>query len=124
MEALKISIPKEMYNTKLNAKMVKIVMRKNQPAQSIKLLLENKGDMQLVLNFQSVEMEEYLHFYLPRDKLSLEPNSKALLEIKALHKLGSQMNDDDKPEIIHKLVVAKVKDCEFKFSIIFEITII
>ena len=124
MEPLKISIPKEMHNKQLDAKMVKIVMRKKQPTQSIKLLLENKGDMQIVSNFQSVEMEEDLHFYIPRDRLSLEPRSRAILEIKALHKLCNQSNELDKPEVIHKLVVAKVKDCELKFSIIFEITII
>lgn len=123
MESLKISIPKEMYNTKLKARMVKIVMRKRQPAQAIKLLLENKGDMHLVSNFQSVEMEDNLQFYLTRDRISFEPNSKALLEIRALHKLGG-LGDDDEPQVIHKLIVAKVKDCELKFSIMFEITII
>lgn len=123
VESLKISIPKEMYNTKLKARMVKIVMRKRQPAQAIKLLLENKGDMHLVSNFQSVEMEDNLQFYLTRDRISFEPNSKALLEIRALHKLGG-LGDDDEPQVIHKLIVAKVKDCELKFSIMFEITII
>jgi len=116
-----------MYNQKLNAKMVKIVMRRKQASQPIKVLLENKGDMPVSATFQSVEMEKNLQFYIPRDKLSMEPNSKALLEIKALHKIGSQsskMNNSKAPEVIHKLVVAKIKDCEFKFSLIFEITII
>lgn len=128
LEKLKINIPKEMYNTKLDAKMIKIVMRRKQAAQSIKVLLENKGDMLIQSHFQSVEMEKNLQFYIPRDKINIEPNSKALLEIKAIHKLSSQGSKKDgkanKPEIIHKLVVAKVKDCELKFSIIFEITII
>lgn len=127
MESLRINCPKEMYNTKLNAKMVKIVMRRKQASQPIKVLLENKGDMPVSATFQSVEMEKNLQFYIPRDKLSIEPNSKALLEIKALHKIGSQgskTNNSKAPEVIHKLVVAKIKDCEFKFSLIFEITII
>jgi hypothetical protein len=128
LEKLKINIPKEMYNTKLDAKMIKIVMRRKQAAQSIKVLIENKGDMLIQSHFQSVEMEKNLQFYIPRDKVNIEPNSKALLEIKVIHKLGSQGSKKDgkanKPEIIHKLVVAKVKDCELKFSIIFEITII
>jgi hypothetical protein len=128
LEKLKINVPKEMYNTKLEAKMIKIVMRRKQAAQSIKVVLENKGDMLIQTHFQSVEMEKNLQFYIPRDKVNMEPNSKALLEIKAIHKLGSQSSKKDgktnKPEVIHKLVVAKVKDCELKFSIIFEITII
>lgn len=128
METLKLNCPKEMYNKKLKSKMIKIVMRRKQAAMPIKVLLENKGDMPICSNFQSVEMEKNLQFYIPRDKLNIEPNSKALLEIKALHKLGSQNSKkscaDEKPEVIHKLVVAKIKDCEFKFSLIFEITII
>ncbi|CAI2365435.1 unnamed protein product [Moneuplotes crassus] len=125
LEQLKISIPKEMYNTKLDAKMVKIVMRRKQQGQIIKLLLENKGDMPVVSNFQSVEMEQSVQFYLPNSKVFLEPRSRALLEIKALQKLPCKPSEDSsKPEVIHKLVVAKVKDCEFKFSIVFEITII
>eukprot|EP00345_Euplotes_harpa_P014735 CAMPEP_0168341248 /NCGR_PEP_ID=MMETSP0213-20121227/14557_1 /TAXON_ID=151035 /ORGANISM="Euplotes harpa, Strain FSP1.4" /LENGTH=108 /DNA_ID=CAMNT_0008347661 /DNA_START=1341 /DNA_END=1667 /DNA_ORIENTATION=+ len=108
--------------------MVKIVMRRKQAAMPIKVLLENKGDMPICGTFQSVEMEKNMQFYIPRDKLTIEPNSKALLEIKAMHKLGHQASkkegDSLKPEVIHKLVVAKIKDCEFKFSLIFEITVI
>ena len=128
LEKLQINVPKEMYNTKLDAKMIKIVMRRKQAAQSIKVLIENKGDMLIQSHFQSVEMEKNLQFYIPRDKVNIEPNSKALLEIKAIHKLSSQSSKKGgkkcKPEVIHKLVVAKVKDCELKFSLIFEITII
>ena len=105
--------------------MIKLVMRRKQAAMPIKVLLENKGDMPVCGNFQSIEMEKNLQFYIPRDKVTIEPKSKALLEIKALHKLGSQAPPHgDKPEVIHKLVIAKIKDCEFKFSLIFEITII
>lgn len=125
METLNISCPKEMYNTKLKAKMIKIMMRRKQASQPIKILLENKGDMPICANFQSIEMEKNLQFYIPRDRLTIESNSKALLEIKALHKLGGKKSSSNsKPEVIHKLVVAKVKDCEFKFSLIFEITIV
>lgn len=128
MESLKVSCPKEMYNTKLKHKMIKVMMRRKQAAQPIKVLLENKGDMPVMGNFQSVEMEKNLQFYIPRDKVTIEANSKALLEIKAMHKLGSQASkkngDSKKPEVIHKLVIAKIKDCEFKFSLIFEITIV
>ncbi len=114
-----------MYNTKLDAKMVKIVMRRKQQAQSIKLLLENKGDMQVISNFQSIEMEKNLQFYLPNNKVTLDKKSKGILEIKALHKLGNQApSEEGKPEIIHKLVVAKVKDSALNYSIVFEITII
>ena len=128
MESLKVSLPKEIYDVKLNSKMIKIVMRRNQSAMPIKVLLENKGDMQVFGNFQSIEMEKNLQFYIPKDKFSIEPNSKALLEIKAVHKFGGQqikkVTTTQKPEVIHKLVIAKIRDCEFKFSIIFEITII
>ncbi|CAI2366436.1 unnamed protein product [Moneuplotes crassus] len=125
LEQLKISIPKEMYNTKLNARIVKIVLQRKQKAQSIKLLLENKGDMSVITNFQSIELEENLQFCLPKNKLSLEPKSKALLEIKALYKpINQPRQQNAKPEVIHKLVVSKVKDCELKFSIVFEITIL
>jgi len=125
MEKLNINCPKEMYNTKLKSKMIKIMMRRKQASQPIKVLLENKGDMPICANFQSIEMEKNLQFYIPRDRLNIEANSKALLEIKALHKLGSKKpSSTSKPEVIHKLLVAKVKDCEFKFSLIFEITIV
>lgn len=100
-------------------------MRRKQQAQTIKLLLENRGDMQVVSNFQSVEMEKNLQFYLPFSKVVLEPRSKAIFEIKALHKLSKQpASEEGKPEIIHKLVVAKVKDSALNYSIVFEITII
>lgn len=128
MESLKVSCPKEIYDVKLKSKMIKIVMKRTQAAMPIKVLLENKGDMQVYGNFQSIEMEKNLQFYIPKDKFSIEARSKALLEIKAVHKFGGQhLKKQDKslkPEVIHKLVIAKVKDCEFKFSIIFEITII
>ena len=124
MESLKVGSPKEMYNQELGSKMIKVVMRRRQQAQAIKLLLENKGEMEVNTSFQSMEMEKDLQFYIPRDKVRIEPHSKALLEIKAIHKLGPKGGKDSKPEIIHKLVIARVKDCELKFSFIFEITII
>jgi hypothetical protein len=128
MEGLKISCPKEMFNEQHQSKMIKVVMRRKQQAQAIKVLLENKSDMEVLTSFQSVEMEKNLQFYIPKDKVQIDANSKALLEIKAIHKLGSQRAPKNgkqlKPEIIHKLVIGKVKDCELKFSLIFEVTII
>lgn len=123
MERLRLSCPKEMFNTNLNAKMIKVVSRKKQAMTQIKVLLENKSDMPVCANFQSIEMEKNLLFSIPRDKLSIEPKSKALLEIKAFRR-NQNSDTGDKPEVIHKLVVAKIKDCEFKFSLIFEVTFI
>jgi hypothetical protein len=123
METLRLSCPKEMYNKKLDAKLVKVVSRKKQAMTQIKVLLENKSDMPVCANFQSIEMEKNLLFSIPRDKLKIEPRSKALLEIKAFRR-NHNSESGDKPEVIHKLVVAKIKDCEFKFSLIFEVTFI
>lgn len=124
MEKLQISVPKEMYNIKLKSKMVKIMMKRDQPGQTIKLLLENKGDLKTVTNFQSVSNEKDLQFYIPKSKLVLDPRTKGILEIKALHKLKCQETEGDKPEIIHMLVLGNVNDCELKFGITFEITIV
>lgn len=126
MERWKLSCPKELHNLKLNSKMIKIMMKRNQ-TMPIKLLLENKGDMQIIGNFQSIEMDKSIQFYFPREKLIVDSNSRAILEIKAVHKSdneGSWSNMQNKPEIIHKLVIAKIKDSEFKYSLIFEITVV
>lgn len=112
MEQLKVVCPKEMYNTQHQSKMIKVVMRRKQQTQSIKLLLENKSDMEVMANFQSIEMQEDLQFFLPKDKLHIDAKSKGLIEIKALHNLNKSGNKGGKnePEVIHKLIIAKVKD--------------
>ena len=100
------------------------MMRRNQAA-SFKILLENKGDMNVTGNFQSIEKDKTVQFYIPKEKVSIDAKSKAILEIKAVHKEeNNNPNETHKPEIIHKLVIAKIKDCEFKYSIIFEITLV
>lgn len=128
MESLKVSCPKEMYNTQLGAKLIKVVMRRKQGAMPIKVLLENKGDMEVNASVQSVEMEKDMQFYIPNKKVHIDPNGRILLEIKAINKLepkpAAKKGKKSQPEIIHKLVIAKVKDCELKFSLTFEITII
>lgn len=126
MEKWKLTCPKELYNLKLNSKIIKVVMKRNHAAP-IKLLLENKGDMQIVGNFQSIEMDKSIQFYIPRERVTIDSNSRSILEIKAVHKADSQNSEDNsqcKPEVIHKLVIAKIKDCELKYSLIFEITVV
>ncbi len=124
LDVPKLICPKEIMDEDKNYSSVKVVMRKNAPVQVFRFLMINKGDMPINVHFTSLENDEMLLFAIKNRSMSLEPNQRAILELKANHKFKSIPNEKWKTMNTHKLIIGKIQDWELKFSLIVDVIII
>lgn len=124
LDVPKLSCPKEIMDKDNNYAWVRIVMRKKMPIQIFKLLLINRGDMAININFSSLENDEKWIFTIKNPVMVIDPNMRSLLEIKAIHKYKGEPDEGWKPTNNLKLIIGKIKDCELKFSLIVDVVVI
>lgn len=124
LDVPKLSCPKEIMDKDNNYACVRVVMRKKMPIQMFKLLLINRGDMAININFSSLENDDKCIFTIKNPVMMIEPNMRSLLEIKAIHKYKSEPDDNWRPTNNLKLIIGKIKDCELKFSLIVDVVVI
>ena len=73
MEVPKMVCPKEIENSDLGYKCLKVFLRRGIPTQPVKVLLANNGELPVTCQFLSLEQTPELKFIIPKDKVSLEP---------------------------------------------------
>jgi hypothetical protein len=110
LDVPKLSCPKEIMDTDNNYACVKVVMRKKIQLQIFKFLLVNKGDMPINVNFSSLENDEMLSFSFKNPLMVIEGGTRAILEVKALHKYKNIPEKKWKTMNNHKLIIGKIKD--------------
>ena len=120
----KIYCPKEIMDKDNKYSWVRIVMRKNLPIQIFKLLLINRGDMAVNINFSSLENDDKVMFSIKNAGMIIDGNMRSLLEVKAIHKYKNDPIEKWKPANHHKLLIGKIKDWELKFSLIVDVVIV
>lgn len=127
MEIPRMVCPKEIKNEELGYSALKVIMKRAQPFAPVKVLLENKGDLPVECQFLAPDLGELggnvVRFSLPRDKVSIEPKQRSLLDVKA-HLSIDPKSDDGKPITVHKLLIGKVRECELRFRLIIEVLVI
>lgn len=124
LDVPKLSCPKEIMDKENNYAWVKVVMRKKVQLQVFKFLLVNKGDMPINVNFSSLENDEMLWFSFKNPLMVIEGGTRAILEVKALHKYKNIPDKKWKTMNNHKLIIGKIKDWELKFSLIVNVIIL
>jgi len=124
MEIPKMVCPKEIYNAELDYSSIKVMMRRTQPYLPIKVLFANNGNLPIECQFVNIDWGPEIKFTIPRDKIHIEPKQRSLLDIKASLNLDKAAQDNGESFTIHKLLVGKVTECEFKFRLIIEVTVI
>ena len=121
MEIPKMTCPKEIYNKELGYSSLKCVVRRNALFTPIKVLLVN-GDMPVEVVYVNIEYGSEIKLTIPRDRVTIQANSRSLLDIKA--QVNLPKDDDGKPKTFHKLLIGSLKECELKFRLILEILVI
>ena len=104
---------------------VKVVMKRKTPIQLFRILLVNKGEMPISINFSSLEDDKLLTFYVKTPNMYIDAGQRSILEIKAVHKYNKVKSDEKWKDLnCLKLLFGKIKDCELKFSLIVDVIII
>jgi len=75
--------PKEIYNKELGYSSLKVMMRRSVAFAPIKVLLSNNGDLPIECQFIKGDNNPDIKFALVRDRVYIDSNARALLDIKA-----------------------------------------